>query len=330
MLDLGAIVERLTSRTLNDEDIQFLREMLQDNISQQISQAGKFNLALGKGNNIQVGDQYGVTIEQIRILIQELKTFQYSSTDSEANQSRGQDRTFQKIILDENTIAIINIRLEVIEEISQAGYLLEQQQQELKQLKQSLLTFEKLNQNLQNIAVLADNLIQEAITSMRNQLDALKLSGKILTREAVKSRKLAHELDCHQRETDILQTFVDKLEYSRKGADWLLKSIDALVKYSSESALKQFPEVKASASDELIDDFRFSIEEFLEQVNWCLQWGSYEILDSPEIALIFHADLYEAAFQATKRAISRDLRHEVITEIEACLDYLISRLPFYS
>lgn len=334
--DLGAIIERLLAKTLTDSDIQVLYQLLQRNINQDVLQSGRFNVAIGAGQDIQVGDSYaGATPEQIRLivreLVQELKALQptrsgLSSNVEKGDESVSDDPPFRKLTLDPTTVKAINTRLEIILEISKAGYLSESHQAELRRFKQQLQTFNNLNETLQNIAEQSDRLIQEAIAVMRLQLEALKLSGRELTEETCLGSSLT-EQECQQAETMIFQTFVERLEDSRGGADWISKNMDLLINYASKNVLSHFPNLNASEKD--VDDFKFSLKQFLEQVNFCLYWGNYDILDSPNISLVLGIEQYEIAFQAMKEAISKRLRSETIHEIEACLDYLTDRLQFY-
>lgn len=337
MLDeLGAIIERLNTKTLTDSDIDLLCQILKRNVTQDVSQSGKFNLAVGEGRVIHVGDHYsGATPEQIRIvireLVQELRALQptYPHSPHQSIETSGRitdDPPFRKLVLDPTTLEAINVRLEIIEEIYNAGYLSEVHQQDLTQLKHHIQSFSNLNQEFQSIAEQGDRLIQEAITAMQLQLDALKLSGKTLAEEAQLELSPA-ELECQRVETAIFQTFVNRLEDSRLGADWIGKNIELLIRCASNEIVRRFPDL--NASDQAVNDFKFSLKQFLEQVNLCLYWGSYDILDSPEIPLVFNIECYETAFRAMKELIPERLNQEAIKEIEACLDYLIGRLSTY-
>lgn len=330
--DLDAIIERLKNKALTDNDIQLLSQLLQRNVNQDILQSGKFNVAIGEGTQIYVGDRYtGATLEQIRLIIQELQTLQSScSNAAEYDECAADEPLFHKLTLkltlDLATLEAVSLKLEVLEEIYQSGYLSDSQKQDLRQLKQRLQTFSNLNQDLQSIAEQGDRLIQDAVATMQLQLDALKLAGKTLIEEAQSDPSPA-ELECQQAETEIFQTFVNHLEDSQLGAEWIGQNMQSLIRYASNIMLRQFPD--SSASKQEIEDFKFSLKQFLEQVNFSLYWGTYEILDSPEIPLVLGVEQYETAFQAMKECISKRLPSETILEIEACFDYLIDRLRFY-
>jgi Effector-associated domain 10 len=329
--ELSKIFERIASNQYTDADLEGLRQWLGGS-GQSVSQSGKYAVNVGQGQDIHVGDRYtGVTFEEIRLIVQELKSLQSSQPNSSfgATQNIEQgadDPPFRKLVLDPTTLKAINERLDVLEEIERTGYLPATQQPELRKLKQQLQSFNTLTQELQIIAEQSDRLIQEAVAAMRLQVDALKLSGKTLTEE-VQSKLSIEELKCQQAETEIFQTFTNRLEDSRAGADWITNSMESLINHATKITLKQFPNL--NASEQAIDDFRFSLKQFLEQVSFSLYWGTYGILDSPEIPLIFDVEQYETAFQAMKGRISKQLRSETIQEIEACLNYLIERLRFF-
>ncbi|MBD1854487.1 MULTISPECIES: hypothetical protein [Leptolyngbya] len=332
--DLGDIIERLNSKTLTDEDIQLLCQLLQQNVNQGVLQSGKFNLAIEEGSDIQVGDRYtGATPEQIlaivRGLVQELQAFQRtpsSPSSTENAEDDVEDLPLRKLVLDSTTVKAINARLEIIQEISESGYLPETFQSELRQLKQRLQNFRTLNEDLQRISEQGDRLIQSAIAEMRLQLNELRLAGRGLA-EDTQAQISQITLDCQQAEVQIFQTFTARLENSRLGAEWIEKNMEPLIKYGSRKVFEQFPEL--DASEQAIDDFKFSLKQFLEQVNFCLYWGTYDILDSREIPLVYGVEQYEVAFQAVKERLSKQLRSETIQEMQACLDYLIECLQLY-
>jgi hypothetical protein len=271
----------------------------------------------------------GFIIDPIRLLIQELNLLQpphlnrSPDADQEGSSFAG-DLPFRKLVLDLTTLKEINAKLEIIEEIYRAGYLPTTQQPELIKLKQRLQAFNNLNQELQNITEQGDRLVQEAVAAMRLQLDFLKLAGADLTGDAHAS---VSELECQQAEAEIFKIFAHRLEDSRLGAEWIAKNMDMLINHASKAMLKEVSDLNASESR--INDFKFSLKQFLEQVNFSLYWGTYEMLDSPEIPLVVGTDQYKIAFQSMKETVSLRLRSETIQSIEECLDYLIERLRFY-
>jgi hypothetical protein len=329
------IIKRLNTGTLSDEDILILHQLLGQDINQTVSQSGSTNVTLGESRNFQIGDRYtGATTEQIRVIVREilaelkeLQPFHTRSTVTGQDSAYGINYTpFQRLTFDQRTLEIVNSRLEVLQEINDARYLSEAQIQELAQIKQRLHAFRNLNQELQEIADQGDRLMQEAVEALRLQLNSLKLSGRTLTQE-LNSQTSNPELECQQAETQIFQSFSQRLEDSRLGADWITNNLEILARYASNSTIKRFPGL--NLSEQVVDDFRFSLKQFLEQVSFGLYWGSYEILDSPEIPLVLAKEQYEVAFQEIRQSISKQLDDPVIHEIENCIYYLLDRLQFY-
>ncbi len=328
------IIECFDSDTLNNEGVPSPNQLSQ-NVSRGIVQSGRFNVTICEGTNVHVGDRYtGATAEQIGAIVREilaelkaLQPFHTRSTVTDQDSVSGTNHTpFQRLTFDLRTLEIVNSRLEVLEEINDAGYLSEAQMRELAQIKQCLHAFRNLNQELQEIAERGDRLMQEAVEALRLRLNGLKLSGRALTQE-LNSQTSNPELECQQAEAQIFQSFTQRLEDSRLGADWITNNIETLARYAGESMIKRFQGL--NLSEQAVDDFRFSLKQFLEQVSFGLYWGSYEILDSPEIPLVLAKEQYKVAFQAIKQSISKQLDDPVINEIENCIDYLIDRLKFY-
>jgi hypothetical protein len=330
--DQGDITERLRRGTLTEEDIQQLSRLLEPVSSQSIEQSGKFNVSLGKGTHVQIGDvSHGVTLEQIRLIIQEISTLRSTSIDSSnssvsENADSIKDLPLRKLVLDFATVETINAKLAIIKEIYEAGYWPTIQQPELQDLKQRLRSLNALSEDLQTLAEQGDRLIEAATEAMRSQLDALKLASQDLTKAAQSGASTA-DLECQQEEAQTFQTFVTRLDDSRAGADWITNNTKALVDYACKQLRPQF--LSLNLPDQTIKDFRLSLKHFLEQVSFSLYWGTYEILDSPEIPLVLDNELYEQAFRLMKEGVSTQLCPETLQEIEQCFNYLFERLPFY-
>jgi hypothetical protein len=278
--------------------------------------------------NIHVGNIYtGATPEQIRFIIKEL-TFQTSHPDQSFNEDQGSNSytdnpSFSRLHIDPKIAEAINSKLEMIEEIRGAGYLPVIQESELSEIKQHLQKIHNLNQDLQTIVERSDRIIQEAVAIMRLQLDSFNLAGTRLVKNVPGTTST---VECQQAEAKIFTFFSHGIEDSRLGADWMTKNMDSLIKYAHRKSLQQSS--NSNISEEMINDFDLSLKHFLEQIIFSLYWGSYEILDTPEIPLIFGVEQYKFAFQSMKEIVSPRLRSETIQAIEECLDYLINRLSF--
>ena len=116
------ILERLRGGTLSEREIQELSQFLKQAQRQSIEQSGKFGVSVAEGADVHIGDVYhGVTLEQIRLIIQDLGALQSSHTnlpakdDSEGSISEA--LSFKRLILDPTLVEAINAKLKIIEEI---------------------------------------------------------------------------------------------------------------------------------------------------------------------------------------------------------------------
>ena len=132
-----------------------------------------------------------------------------------------------------------------------------------------------------------------------------------------------------ERKIDLVKKLEIELEIGKEAAFWLDRNRVQLAKSAGEYALNQYPKVKGNASLEEVNDFYFSIQQFLEQVSHCLSWGRPDILDSPEIPLVFNFRVYEIAFNHITEMLPSSLSKEIIEQIEDYLAYIIRRLPYY-
>jgi hypothetical protein len=317
-------LRKILSQAIPDEDVQaFIAELT--------AALGERSVAIG-GNvanaTIFTGNQTGATAEQIRSIIQELMSMRglYPGLVSDGVQNTentAEEMNFRPITLDSSTLEGINTRIEIIQEIYQSGYLPTTYQDELRNLYNRLRSFNNLNRDLQDLIGQSDRLIESAVKAMNLQLDAFRLASEKIT-ESVRNQEYESELECQQEMAQIFQAFINRLEDSRNGADWINRNKRMLIDRASSEIFKQFP--TPDLSEQIVDDFKFSLGQFLEQVVSCLYLGSHAILDSPNIPLVLEIEQYEAAFQFMKSSVPERLRNETIHEINECFDYLIGCL----
>jgi len=129
-----------------------------------------------------------------------------------------------------------------------------------------------------------------------------------------------------REQVETLQQFQGSLENGREAAAWLDESRTKLVETVGRLALDQFPDIKEAASPEQVDDYYFSIKQFLEQISHCLIWGRYDILDEPEIPLVFENKVYETAFRKIKKRLPEYLNEDSKEQLINCIDYLVKVL----
>jgi hypothetical protein len=325
--DLGAIIDRIEANTHTLEDLKFLRQLLGKGDRETISQLGKYNVNVGEGTSLEIGDRVYVewSDKAIQALIGAIQT---GTVNSRQTEQTGEEEELEKLVLDVQSIELINSRLKAVEEINKAKQLSERQQEELVFLKHELRSLSELNRKLKETGKKAQRLFQDAVESLEVKLEELNLSRQSLI-ELSSQQERDCQIELLARQIDIAKRFEMGLEDGREASTWLNKNLFQLARSAGKHVLAQCTEIKSTASPEQLDDFYFSIEQFLEQVSQCLSWGRYNILDSPDIPLIFDSYAYEMAFSYIKKMLPTHLSDESIQQLKDYIDYLIQRLPYY-
>lgn len=326
--DLGAIIDRIEANKHTLEDLKVLRQLLGKGDRQTISQLGKYNVNVGEGTSLQIGDRIYVewNDKAIQALIGAIQTLPPLS-GRQAEETL-EEEELEELDLDVQSIKLINSRLKAVEEIRKVGELSEKQEEEFKALKKQVNSLGRLDQELKQTAKRTKSLFRKAIQSLEEKLEEINLSKQELI-------EFSSQQDCHdkiefiKRQIEIVKQFEIELEIGRAASTWLDKNIAQLAKSSGKRTLDRCLEIKSTASTEQIDDFYFSLEQFLEQVSHSLSWGRYNILDSPEIPLVFDSHAYEVAFKLIKEMLPSHLSEEIIEQIKDYINYLIRRLPYY-
>ncbi|NEO84774.1 MAG: hypothetical protein F6J87_11045 [Spirulina sp. SIO3F2] len=293
-----------------------------------INQQGKYSTYVEKGAHIHIGDSSPMEeFRELTVAIRQLLQTGHLSAEKYLPVSGTLE--FRKIELDQSTIDKLNSRLEVLEEIGQTGYILEEQQHELRKIFQQLQVFNQLNEKLSSLSEQGDRLIKNALEAMRKHLTELQSQGHELTSDLLDDFAFdVKSVNCSQAEMEILESLNQDLEVSRMGADWVNRNVGRLAKRATQVALDQYPNLLGK--EEISNKFRLSMKQFLEQISFSLSWGKFDILDSPEIPLVCESDAYTIAFLSIKKdAISSPLPKESIEEITSCIEYLLERLPNY-
>jgi uncharacterized protein YjbI with pentapeptide repeats len=137
--------------------------------------------------------------------------------------------------------------------------------------------------------------------------------------------------DDPRERSKLVKNFIREREEARKVSIWINDRREILAKKFGSKALEEFPSTRASATQEEISEFRFSIYQFLEQISHSLKWNRYGTLDDPEIPLIFDHSIYEKTFLLIKEEIienqSSHFSRESRKVASKVIDYLIRRLP---
>jgi hypothetical protein len=325
--DLGAIIDLIEANAHTIEDLKVLRQLLGKGDRQAISQLGKYNVNVGEGTSLEIGDR--IYVEWNDKAIQALiGAIQSGIANSKQTEQTGEEEELEKLVLDIQSIELINLKLKAVEDINQVAQLPEKQKEEFIFLKREVRSLSDLNRNLKQTAKKAQKLFQAAVESLEAKLEELKLSKQSLV-EVGLQQEHDYQIEILTIQIDIAKQFETSLEDGKEASTWLDKNLSQLARSAGKQALEQCAVIKCTASQKQVDDFYFSIEQFLEQVSHCLSWGRYNVLDSPDIPLIFDISAYEIAFSYIKKMLPHHLSDESIEQLEDYIDYLIHRLIYY-
>jgi len=234
-------------------------------------------------------------------------------------------------ILDINGIHAINASLQSLKKLSETEQFSQAQDEQLSSLKQQI---KSLGQELKDIYRNSQTLSEEIYQHLKKKLEDLYIErqkqfdtidadsqNQLLNEEIQQARRAVKEFE------RLKKSFVNY----QKVANCLDDNRSHFAARAAEEALKIYSQVKDAASEQQIDNFKFSIEQFLEQITHCLKLEETTILDSPGIPLEFDKNIYvyEAAFQFMKEMIPSHLPTEGIKKCRRYVDYLISRLRYY-
>ena len=317
---------------LSTEEIQKIKDELVRSPETASIQLGKFNITISQGSEIRIGDTINQSFDEssLNALVLAIK---------EANESTNGKiyknlKSFPLETLDVNTEKIkkVNSDLGVVSSLDHQGYLTDDQRVAFSGLKQEVHALNEFNRKLEELHYAAKSLLDETKVSLMLRINELKQKGEeLLDVKALES--ISKEQECKARELKILEDFIRELEESEKIAMWMDATRKNMAKRYGREALKEFPEIQNNASPEKVSNFCLSIYQFLEQIAHCLRWGTLDILDSPEIPLVFDYPVYERAFVLIKDIIGENLPARFSQESRdlacECIDYLISQLPFY-
>ncbi|MBD1895531.1 hypothetical protein H6F60_12690 [Coleofasciculus sp. FACHB-129] len=292
-----------------------------------ISQLGKYNVNVGEGTRLEIGDRVYVewSDKAIQALTGAIQTLPLSGRHVEQT---AEEEELEELDLDIQSIKLINSRLKAVEEIRKVGQLSAKQEKEFNTLKIQVQSLSRLNQELKETAKRTKTLLQEAVQFLEEKLEDIKSSKTELIGVSYQ-QDYNNQIKFIKSKIEIVKKFEIKLEVGREASAWLDKNIAQLAKSAGKRALNRCPEIKSNTSPEQIDDFYFSIEQFLEQVSHSLSLGRYNILDSPEIPLVFDSHVYEIGFSFIKEMLPSHLPKEIVEQIKDYINYLILRLSYY-
>lgn len=317
---------------LSYEDIQEIKEELVKSPETASSQLGKFNVAIGQGSEIHIGDIVNQALDEasLKALILAIQ---------EANESTNgrvyqylQNVPLETLNFDIAQIKEINSDLRFVSRLNSKRFLTETQKIAFSNLKEEVHALNEFNRRLEGLYCATKSLLKETRSSLIQKIQVLKQQGEeLLDPQALEH--ISKEQECKAKELKILEDFIWELEESEKMAKWIDATRKNVAKRFGREALKDFPDIEENTAPEKISDFCLSIYQFLEQIVYCLTWGTRDILDSPDIPLVFDYPVYEKAFVLIKIFINKNLPSRFTPKSREltceCIDYLILQLPFY-
>lgn len=316
----GLILERIKARTSTPEDLEALGHLLNGLMIQEVSQSGKYNLNAGHAI-FNVGDMYGPSIEDIRIIIKELRENQQQCDLVGLNQSTStsEDEPLTVLNFQSEIIEFINSRLEALEELRKAGYLFDEQKNDLKSIKTRVNFLKEITHQIEDIAVNADQVLQDAIrilTTKLRELDSYQEASLLEARSQI----------CLKQQLDLLEQLQKDLGDGKVLAYWLDSQIyQNFAEMIGQYSLEKYALVKASQKE--LEVFYLTVKHFLEQLIRCLKAGRTNSLDNLTIPLIFSADVYITAFEYLKTLIPNHLPNGGVEQLVEYTDYLITKIP---
>jgi DNA-directed RNA polymerase specialized sigma24 family protein len=322
--NLGAILERLKNNALTDADRAFLEQVVGNTTLQNVAQSGKYNVNFDQASSTQIGDRYGLSIEELRAIVRELQTLQPQSnpTGSKQPEQIPDNEPLAIPTISSQIVELINFRLAAIEELQKTGQLSSTQQTEFNDLKLKIHSVKEINQKLQAIANSVDRMLQEAVKTLAEKLRELDRSQEDRLLEA-------SEHFCLKQQIELLEQFQADLSRGKFVARWL-KSQQQLAQQLGQCALDAYPEIKATTSPRRLEAFYFSLEQFLERLGHCLTWGRTNSLEKPVTPVVLDDAVYVTAFEQLKTLIPDHLPDDGIEQLKEYIDYLVKRLPNYS
>lgn len=324
--NLSDIIDRIVSKSQTDDDIDQLRGCLNVVNHDQLSlQLGKFNVNIGDGQEIHIGDRIqGLSIEDIHSLVELLKPPLSSNAQPNISEILIEEEQLERLALNTDLIESVNLKLAALAAFNedQSLDLPDKQKQKFTTLKSRIKALRTLNQDLENIDKIAENLLKDSVNILLSKLQELKgLQNQNLTKTTSES--------CVEEQLKLLSKFKSQLDQAKSLANWLDSKRESLAITIGQYALDCYPEFKETFSQQQIKDFSFSIEQFIERLSHCLKWGRYNVLDMPSTPIVIDDQFYETAFNYLKTVIPNHLPANGIKQLEDYIDYLLKNLSSY-
>ena len=237
----------------------------------------------------------------------------------------------EKLSLDSQCIALINLALEVAGKRYIAGQLSEKQIEEFKSLTQQVNSIAAINTQLQELAMKSRILISETKQMLDSEIENLRLAGNAQAKKIAEigseKAELDRKLSSYEIQSELVKQFQEGLKAGQRAADWLDTNRKQLARRAAEAALTEYPDLENAAASIQISGLYLEIEQYLERISYALRWGTNNFLDEPDGLDAFPSYVHRTAFEFVRdRRIPEHLPNKAITQLKDCLNYLIRQL----
>lgn len=182
---------------------------------------------------------------------------------------------------------------------------------------------DEIERKLQLIRKYALGVLKDAKCDIEKKIRDLKSEADFSLSKSQKIKNL-------QDQQEGLSQFFSHLEISSKAADWLSQNSTFIARAITDFSLRKFHDKEEALEASKVEDFHFSITQFIELIAYCLEWGRTNALDYPEIPLELGIDAYKIAFSelinmTTKVKSFSDSEKQVLKEY---IEYTVERLIY--
>ena len=228
----------------------------------------------------------------------------------------------EQLTLDSQSIVLINRDLKLVEGMYRAGKLSTKQEEKFNSLKREVQSLMKIDAQLKDLANKTHRLVLEMQQTLELEIQKLRSAGQ----EHIKNHAKEMLQLGLEKSLGVVKQFEKGLEAGQEAADWLDQNRRKLAQRASEAALAEYPDTENVRALELIDDFTWDINQYLERISLCLTLGINNMLDEPDNLESMPIHIYKAAFNFIKTRIPKRMSSAAAKELKDCIDYLVDRL----
>jgi hypothetical protein len=287
-----------------------------------VSEKGLKSLSIAKNARY----YYGPSADDIRAIVQALES---NLTRAETSIDNQELTTSEEILLpifsfEEGLSERINPCLTVLEELQKGGQLHEEQVARFNKIKQQILSKMEVLKELRAIENQVNVLLAEVVNTLTEKLQTLEGRQDNVMIEVVPRILL-------QEQIKLLQQFAQELEDGKVVARWLdRKRANGLARILGQYTLDYYSDIQNSASQEKIDAFYFTLDQFLDNLSHCLIWGRKNSLENPVTPVVIEDELYIFALEYLGlNLLPANLPSHSVVQLRGYIAYLIERLPDY-